>query len=68
MTEDKPGKRTTRHSRPNWPTFGDTKRLTVDLPPSLHAEFKAACVRKGTAMNEEIIWLLETWLEQQPVI
>lgn len=36
-----------------------TKRLTFDIPRSLHAAVKATCATEGKKMNEEIIKLLE---------
>jgi hypothetical protein len=35
------------------------KRLTIDLPQSLHAKIKAACAMRGTKMVEEIRDILE---------
>lgn len=36
-----------------------TKRLTFDIPKSLHAAIKATCAAEEKFMNEEIIKLLE---------
>ena len=36
-----------------------TKRLTFDIPASLHARVKSGCALEGKKMNEEIIKLLE---------
>lgn len=36
-----------------------TKRLTFDIPQSLHAAVKSTCAVEGKKMNEEIIALLE---------
>ena len=36
-----------------------TKRLTIDIPASLHSRIKAACALQGVKMNEEIRKLLE---------
>jgi predicted HicB family RNase H-like nuclease len=36
-----------------------TKRLTFDIPKSLHAAIKATCATEERFMNEEIIKLLE---------
>lgn len=36
-----------------------TKRLTFDVPKSLHARVKAKCAAEEKFMNEEIIKLLE---------
>jgi hypothetical protein len=35
------------------------KRLTLDIPASLHARIKASCAMRGTKMVEEITVLLE---------
>ncbi len=35
------------------------KRLTLDIPASLHARIKSACALRGVKMNEEIRKLLE---------
>lgn len=35
------------------------KRLTLDLPPELHARIKAACATKGITMTEDVTKLLE---------
>lgn len=39
--------------------IGDTKRLTLDIPASLHARIKSSCAIRGTTMIEEIKELLE---------
>jgi hypothetical protein len=36
-----------------------TKRLTIDIPASLHAKIKASCAMRGTKMVDEITALLE---------
>jgi hypothetical protein len=36
-----------------------TKRLTIDVPASLHAKIKASCAMRGTKMVDEITVLLE---------
>lgn len=36
-----------------------TKRLTLDLPQSLHRRIKATCATRGTKMVDEIRTLLE---------
>jgi hypothetical protein len=35
-----------------------TKRLTFDVPASLHAKIKSSCAMRGTKMVEEITALL----------
>lgn len=36
-----------------------TKRLTIDIPVSLHAKIKSSCAMRGTKMVDEITALLE---------
>jgi ParG len=36
------------------------KRLTIDIPESLHARVKSQCAKRGTKMADEIRALLET--------
>lgn len=38
---------------------GETKRLTIDVPASLHANIKAGCARQGIKMADAIRELLE---------
>lgn len=42
---------------PDSPTM---KRLTIDVPESLHAQIKSRCALKGVKMADEIRGLLET--------
>ncbi len=37
-----------------------TKRLTIDISPSLHRRIKTTCARRGVKMADEIRELLET--------
>ncbi len=39
-------------------------RLTIDLPPQLHARFKAACAINRTRMVEEVTRLIEDWTQK----
>ena len=39
-------------------------RLTIDLPPQLHAQFKAACAINRTRMVEEVTRLIEDWTQK----
>ena len=39
-------------------------RLTIDLPPALHARFKATCALRGTRMIEEVRQLIEDWIQK----
>jgi hypothetical protein len=41
-----------------------TKRLTIDVPASLHARIKASCAMRGTKMVDEITVLLEEKFSQ----
>jgi hypothetical protein len=36
-----------------------TKRLTIDVPATLHARIKASCAMRGTKMVDEITAILE---------
>ena len=40
-------------------TPGQMKRLTIDVPASLHANIKAGCARQGIKMADAIRELLE---------
>jgi ParG len=35
------------------------KRLSIDMPQSLHRRFKGACARSGLAMIDEVMVLIE---------
>jgi macrodomain Ter protein organizer (MatP/YcbG family) len=37
----------------------ETKRLTIDIPASLHSRIKVDCARRGVKMAEEIRQLLD---------
>jgi hypothetical protein len=39
-------------------------RLTIDLPPELHARFKAACALSGTDMVTEVRMFIEDWTQK----
>ena len=39
-------------------------RLTIDLPPQLHARFKAACAMNRTRMVEEVTHFIEDWTQK----
>ena len=39
-------------------------RLTIDLPPELHGQFKAACARHRTKMKDEVLAFIETWTQK----
>ena len=43
---------------------GKLARLTIDLPPELHARFKATCALKGTRMIDEVRGFIETWTQK----
>ena len=42
-----------------------TKRLTLDLPESLHRRIKATCAQRGVKMVDEIRELLEQHFPEQ---
>lgn len=42
-----------------------TKRLTIDIPASLHSRIKVACARRGVKMADEIRALLETHFQDE---
>lgn len=46
------------------PSKGKQARLTIDLPPQLHAQFKAACAINRTRMVEEVTRLIEDWTQK----
>lgn len=39
-------------------------RLTIDLPPELHAKFKAGCAMRGTRMIDEVRGFIEQWIQK----
>ena len=43
---------------------GKAARLTIDLPPELHARFKATCALKGTRMVDQVRSLIEEWMQK----
>ena len=49
--------------KPEKPT-GKMARLTIDLPPELHAKFKATCALKGTRMIDEVRRFIEGWTQK----
>jgi ParG len=49
--------------RPERPA-GKVARLTIDLPPDLHAKFKATCALKGTRMIDEVRRFIEGWTQK----
>ena len=51
------GSAPTKSERPT----GKMARLTIDLPPELHAKFKATCALKGTRMIDEVRRFIEGW-------
>ena len=51
---------------------GDTsaekmKRLTIDVPASLHTRIKIACAQRGNKMADEIRVLLEQTFPENPI-
>jgi hypothetical protein len=49
-------------------TTEPTKRLTIDVPASLHARIKATCALRGEKMAEAIREILEEQFPEQPKI
>jgi hypothetical protein len=49
--------------RPKRPE-GKLARLTIDLPPDLHAKFKSICALKGTRMIDEVRGFIEDWTQK----
>ena len=47
-------------------TSEGTKRLTIDLPTSLHTRIKATCALRGIKMADEIRQLLEAHFSEPP--
>jgi hypothetical protein len=45
-------------------TPGKLARLTIDLPPDLHARFKATCALRGTRMIDEVRRFIEDWTQK----
>ena len=39
-------------------------RVTIDLPPQLHAHFEAACTIKRTRMVEDVTRFIEDWTQK----
>jgi hypothetical protein len=39
-------------------------RLTIDVPPDLHARFKAACAQHRTKMKAEVLQFIEDWTQK----
>ena len=50
-------------AKPEKPT-GKMARLTIDLPPELHAKFKSACALRGTRMIDEVRKFIEGWTQK----
>ena len=46
------------------PAVTKPARLTIDLPPELHARFKAACARKRTRMVDEVNTFISNWTQE----
>lgn len=46
---------------PPEPRLEGTKRLSLDIPASVHTRFKAACASTGRRMVTELSW----WMEQR---
>ena len=46
------------------PSASKPARLTIDLPPELHARFKAACARNRTRMVDEVNIFISDWTQK----
>ncbi len=46
------------------PPEGKLARLTIDLPPDLHARFKAICAMQKTRMIDEVRGFIEEWTQK----
>lgn len=46
------------------PAKGERARLTIDLPPEVHARFKAACAMRKTRMVDEVTKFIEDWTQK----
>ena len=44
----------------------DRKRFTLRLSPELYAQLAAVAEREHRSLNEQIVWILERYLVQQP--
>ena len=51
-------------ARPKAAPVGKIARLTIDLPPDLHARFKAACAIHRTKMVDEVTKFIEEWTQK----
>jgi hypothetical protein len=46
------------------PSDGKLARLTIDLPPELHAQFKATCALQGTRMIDVVRGFIADWTQK----
>jgi len=46
----------------------EMKRLTIDIPATLHTRIKATCALRGIKMADEIRQLLEAHFSEQPPV
>lgn len=53
-------------TQPPTPPAEPIKRLTIDIPQSLHGRIKAACALRGSKMVDEIRALLEREYAELP--
>lgn len=43
-----------------------TKRLTMDVPESLHREFKTKCSASGLTIADKVREMIEAWVKESP--
>jgi predicted DNA binding CopG/RHH family protein len=43
-----------------------TKRLTMDIPESLHRDFKAKCSKQGLTIADKVREMVEAWVKESP--
>lgn len=43
-----------------------TKRLTMDIPESVHRKFKAKCSEEGLTIADKVREMVEAWVKKSP--
>lgn len=49
------------------PTTDEIKRLTVNLPLSVHRTFKSRCAEQGVEMTEVVVGLIDNYLNKSEI-